>query len=98
MESRWLAFDRLVRDLGALEALDESCGLADRFLVAQARLATREAALAVQHAAQFTNADFDEHLFAQAAAAVTRAQRAAAAAHLPVQGIGRGPAAFPNAS
>jgi hypothetical protein len=80
MESRWLAFDRLVRDVGVLEELNRSPHAWHPASVAAARLAAREAAAAVERAAGFASADFDEHLLAAAAAAVSRAQQAAAQA------------------
>lgn len=84
MESRWLSFDRLVRDLDALKALHDRPGRAEAPLLAEARLATQEAAAAVQRAASYTAADFDEHLLAQAAAAVARAQRVTVEAWSPL--------------
>jgi hypothetical protein len=80
MESRWLAFDRLVRDVGVLEELNRSPRPWHPASIAAARLAAREAAAAVERAAGFASADFDEHLLADAAVAVSRARQAAALA------------------
>jgi hypothetical protein len=84
MEARWLVFDRLVRDLGALQARNASVGAES---VPEARMTLEDAAQAISRIARFRAGDFNDRLFVEAAAALVRAQRAAGAA----QSVGAGP-------